>query len=142
MGDTDDSPSCDADQQQYEFWVQNRKYARAKITRQCNYIRQNIDPMTEDEKFTQRVQLNGLKDQVLKLDSDVEKVIWKYVDDRTALNREMDNVEHYSNEIAFVMKLLEPRRNITSAPSQLKLPVLQLPEFSNRNGESLELYFY
>ena len=106
-GDIECNNPKNAAERKYNFDIQNRKYVRTKVTKSCKYIRNNLEELSSIEKSDKKTELINLKEKLNKYDDLIGKLIWKFIDDRTKLNRELDRVDHYTNEISHVLKLLD-----------------------------------
>ena len=130
---------------QLKFIMDNRKYARSKTTRLCNKILgeiQTYDSELRDEKVET---LNDLKSKLKSYDSKVTDALWQYESDREKLDNELETCDEYQTRICTIVRKLSNLKfedivtmrdglsfnstdPLRQTASQLKLPVLPLPE--------------
>ena len=133
-----------------------RKYLRHKVTRKCNLVDQSLESLDSDDCAEI---LEFLKSSSAKLETFNENIyaeICKTEKDETKLGDILDECETYETQISVTCRKLSKKIASFSIPNssnqpdlmhshgninKLKLPVLPLPTFSNRDGESLLQFF-
>ena len=145
---------------QLEMLKHCRKYIRGKITRNCNQFKSSVGDDDVDVLSGNIEILENLQDEISKSDADIRKLLYT-VKDTTKLDREMESCDAYIDSICSTKRLLKNKlkvicdRNMSvrsdhsaSIPSgaghrlasQIKLPQLPLPDYSNSEGECLETF--
>lgn len=140
--------------EEFECLKHSRKYLRAKVTRRCNIIEQNIASFDCGALEAELLDLKELRVQLDDSNLCVSKSIWSFVTSSTARDKELDECDQYD------CKFVSAIRSITSAPisasspqgvgvasngaifnAKLKMPELPLPQYSYAKEENLEQFF-
>lgn len=138
-----------------ELLVKARKYIRADITKTCNYVNSHISSMNLNEKHEKLAKLEALKVDVRDLDDKILSIhLTRSSDDE--IQTIYDGCTEYQSKLVSALTSLKlscesnpvlvPTVPISPAAelsrSQLKLPVLPLPEYGHKPGESLSQFLH
>ena len=130
-----------------DIWIKDRTFVRAKITRLCNKIGDQISISSQERHvFTEK--LTDLKLQVQTLDKNIFSghIAQKLSDE--LLNKAMTDAEMYEDKMANAMAILNTDRSpqvqsietLRQDANKLKLPQVPLPEFGNKKGENFHKF--
>ena len=83
-----------------------------------------------------------------RVNDNISKGLWQHEISRSVLDKELDNIDRYNDEIRRYFRLFERRVSLlcssssnNSVSNQIKLPQLPLPQYSHAPGEFLETFF-
>ena len=133
----------------------SRSRIRAKCTRNCDYIDNEVDTLSHAELLTKIDFLREIKTKLEGLDSGISKLLHKTQAKKEVVEAEHNKCDGYEDRLQEVLGRLQgavmartaPEYSrgrgepaATSAPSgnQIRLPQIPLPEFNHSDGETFE----
>ena len=149
------------EEEELQFYKDNRKYARSKVTQKCNSIDSSLDNLTQQQCNDEKAILQNFKFKLDELNANIARGLWVHETDRSVLNKELDVIDQYDEAISRALGKLETRikalitqqtfsamsvPNVSTnvapgAQGHLRLPQVPLPEYSHTEGENLSLFF-
>ena len=137
-----------------DFSRRVRGSLRSGVTRVCNSVESSIDSMNREVLLQNLSKLKEYKTLLESHDKDIARLIYDDVSLRDTLDAELEECGEYLDKLyKFISKLDLRLKNsnilnssssqsqILSSNSQIKLPQLPLPEFSNKPGDDLNGFF-
>ena len=143
-----------SDKEEVEFLQSSRSRIRAKATRACNAVEQNLTEWSLKEVRMNSDELRTTRSKLEKLNEDILRFVFKQKIAGT-LEKEYEKVDEYDDKIALALSTLEEHQKVNTAETsmlsstiqtgtnrsgQLKLPQLPLPEYGHKEGECLETF--
>lgn len=140
--------------EELQYVKSQRKYYRTKATKLCNNIESNYANLSLQDKFQLKDDLNDVKDKLNFYNNNVSKLLWKVMRTEDEIFDEMKMCDSYDDKLLQLIRRLGettssavPTQSVSagnssnvSVSTQLKLPQIPLPEFSNAKGEALEQF--
>ena len=149
------------DAKEFDFHKHNRTYARASLTKFCNALFSKIGSFDLKQCRNAIADLKAHQAKLERLETLVSQGAWVHISEQTKLDEEFSKFEEYETKIMTHVRLVEDQieflQGLSAPPAsgggsspglsdvhrigqQVKLPQLPLPEFSNKEGESLEKF--
>ena len=140
-----------------DYFKNNRKFLRAKVTKLCNNISGNINSYDQNTCILNLGDLKILSDELQKSNENIDSGLWQHVTERATLDSELETCHKYKIDILTHITLLEnkikvfqdqslhrhnpPNVTADSRLNKLHLPELPLPKFVNGEGDNLNQFF-
>lgn len=134
-----------------DYSIHSRGRIRAKVTRTCNKIHDDLPNLTSVERKANITYLESLRVELKNMDEFICSDIWKSKSDKVELEAEWDICDSYEKNIFDTIFALD--QPITEVPitssnseqvvahssrlNKLRLPEIPLPMFSNAQDETL-----
>ena len=83
--------------EQFNYFKDNRKHIRTKITRTCNEIASNLESLDAQQCTVYLSQLKVLLDKVNHANELVSSAIWQHITDRDKLDKDLDDIDKYDD---------------------------------------------
>ena len=83
--------------EQLNYFKDNRKHIRSKITRTCNEVTSKFESLNAQQSTDYLSQLKVLLNKVNNANELVSSGIWQHITDRKKLDTELDEIDLYDD---------------------------------------------
>jgi len=139
---------------EYNFMISNRKVMRGICTKKCNNLELTAESLTKLEVQENLDMLKSYRKKLEQFNNQISNKIWTVVTDQAKLEHEVERCQLYDERLLRLIaklqmkskefdRLCEPpiRNSEAASTSHLRLPMVSLPSYGNKEGECLEQFF-
>ena len=143
---------------EYHYLKIKRGYIRTKITKYVNALSSQAETWNIKQCENAIDDLNNFKENLIRSNSEISNVIWKFISDEKEFEAESEKCDFYDGMLVSSLRAMRDKiellqneqtpfvasfnESVSNTPrvNQLKLPNIPLPEYSHSLGESFEKF--